>query len=180
MLTPTPPFAHTPLTVEQPPTVVPAAGPEPGGSSWSRIQKSKQTLRLKGRMPLMLRPGGWGAEGSQGPQCLAASPGAWRMGCWRPRRHMNPEVVWGLWLQSGNRTGRSGAQETEVPGEKPPSRPGRRGEVSRGPGSEEAEVEAECRGGLQLSPDAARPCSCSATASPSGGSGRRAPGGTAS
>lgn len=78
--------------------------------------------------------------------------GAQRMGRWGPLRHTDPEVVWGLWLQSGDGTGRSGAQETGPRGERLPSQAGRCGKVGRGPGSEEARVGTECRGEFAFEP----------------------------
>lgn len=94
-----------------------------------------------------------GCGGQPGPTVLGSfAQGAQRMGRWGPHCHTDPEVVWGLCLQSGDGTGRSGAQETGPRGERLPSQAGRCRKVGRGPGSEEARVGTECRGEFAVEP----------------------------
>ena len=117
-------------------------------------------------MPPMLRPGVWGVEGSQGPQCLAAlprGPNGWGVG--------DPTVTQTLrWCGgSGYRveTGQEGAEpRRQVPGEKG-CRP-RRGGAGRWAGApvlKRPGWDPSAGVSLQLSPRRrpARPCSATAT-----------------
>lgn len=119
--------------------MAPVAVPRPGGSSRSRIQKSKQMLRLSG------------LEGGVGRAARAHSawrlrPGAQQAGQWGLPLHTDPKLAWGLWPQHGDGAGRSGHGRPRSRGERPLSWPGRCGEVGSSPGFEEAQVETECRG----------------------------------
>ena len=116
--------------------MVPAAVPRPRGSSRSRIQKSKQMLRLSGLE-------GWVGRAARAHSAWRLRPGARQVGRWGPPLHTDPKLAWGLWLQHGDGAGRSGHRRPRSQGREAAVLAG---EVGSSPGFEEAQVETECWG----------------------------------